>query len=265
MRFASIGHAVFAVTLIVLGIMGFVSGDFAPIWDSVPKATPGREALVYLCNFVCLACGLGIIIRRSATLAARVLLIYMLLWLTLVKGRFIVFAPLVEGSYQTSGETAVIAAAAWVIYTWLADDWDKKRLSFASGTRGVRFAQVLYGLALIAFGLSHFAYLELTAPLVPKWLPGAVFWSYFTGAAYCAAGVALVVGVCTRLAAILAALQIALVTFLVWIPILAAGHVSEQHWIETVVSWVLTSAAWVMAESVAHASVRASFSRGHPD
>jgi uncharacterized membrane protein len=265
MRIASMGHAVFAVTLIVLGLMGFVSGDFAPIWDSIPKGLPGRQALIYLCSFICLACGAGLIIRRSATVAARALLIYMLLWLLLVKGRFIVLAPLVEGSYQTSGETAVIAAAAWVLYARLADDWDRKHLSFAVGARGIRIAQVLYGLALIAFGLSHFAYLELTAPLVPKWLPGPVFWSYSTGAAYCAAGVALVLGICARIAAVLAALQIALLTFLVWTPILAAGHVSAQHWVETVVSWVLTVAAWVMAESIAHASMRASFSLGHPD
>jgi hypothetical protein len=35
----------------------------------------------------------------------------------------------------------------------------------------------------------------------------------------------------------------------VWIPILAAGHISPQHWVEFVVSWTLTASAWVMADS----------------
>jgi uncharacterized membrane protein len=248
MRIASTGHALFAATLIILGIMGLISGDFGPIWDSVPKAWPARTALAYLCDFICLACGVGLFLRSTAAIAARVLLIYLLLWLLLIKGRYIVLAPLVEGPYQSAGETAVFVAAAWVLYAWLATDWDKKHAGFAVGERGLRIARVLYGLALIAFGFSHYAYLELTAPLVPDWLPGHVFWAYFTGATYLATGAAMIIGVFARLAAVLSAWQIGLMTVLVWAPILAAGHVSEQHWVETVVSCALTAGAWLVAD-----------------
>jgi general stress protein CsbA len=61
--------------------------------------------------------------------------------------------------------------------------------------------------------------------------------------------VAIVVGVFARLAAMLSVVQIGLMTVLVWAPIMAAGHVSEQHWIETVVSCALTAGAWVIADS----------------
>jgi uncharacterized membrane protein len=136
-----------------------------------------------------------------------------------------------------------------VLYAWFADDWDRRHVEFAVGDKGLRIAKTLYGLALIAFGLSHFAYLELTAPLVPDWLPGHTLWAYFTGATYLAAGAAMIIGVFAKLAATLSAVQIGLMTVLVWAPILAAGHVSEQHWIETVVSCALTIGAWVVAES----------------
>jgi uncharacterized membrane protein len=239
MRIVSVGHAVFAATLIALGILGLTQGNFAPIWDSVPKGLPAREALAYLCAFICLACGLGLFWRRTAAVAARVLFVYLLLWLLAFKVRFIFTGPLV----------AVMVAGAWVLYARFAADGDRQRLGFAVGDKGVRLARVLYGLALIAFGLSHFVYLNMTAPLVPAWLPGHTFWAYFSGAAYIAAGMAVVFNVCARLAATLSAVEMGMLTLLVWIPILAAGSKDPSQWSETVLSWALTAAGWVVADS----------------
>jgi predicted 3-demethylubiquinone-9 3-methyltransferase (glyoxalase superfamily)/uncharacterized membrane protein len=249
MRVASVGHAVFAATMIALGILGLAKGDFAPIWLPVPPGLPAREWLAFLCSVVSLACGLGLLWPPAAALAARVLFVYLALWLLLFKARFIVEAPTVEVSYQTCGETAVIVAGAWVLYAWLAAEWDRRWLASAIGDKGVRKARVLYALALIAFGLSHFAYVEMTAPLVPAWLPAHVFWAYFTGGAFLAAAGAVLFGVCARLAAALSALQIGLFTLLVWVPLLAAGHIGAPQWIELVVSWTITAGAWVVADS----------------
>lgn len=250
MRIASVGQVVFAATMIGLGVLGLVQGDFAPIWqEGLSKAFASREALVYLCAFVSLACGIGLLWRPAAASAARVLLAYLLLWMLFFRMPNVVRHPLVEGSYQNWGETAVLVAGAWVLYAWLASPWDKRQLGFATGDSGVRIARVFYGLAMLGFGLSHFAYLNLTAPLVPTWLSAPVGWSYFTGGAYLVAGIAILVGACARLAALLSALQMGLFTLLVWVPALASGHGTAAQWSECIYSWTLTAAAWVVVDS----------------
>ena len=246
---ASAGYVFFATTLIGVGVLGLIRGDFTAVWDPVPKDLPGREALAYLCILVSLGCGIGLLWRRTANFAARVLFGYCLLWLMLVRVPDLLLSFAVD-SWWSACKAAVITATAWVIYVGLASGWDKQRLAFATGDNALRVARILYGVALIPFGIAHFMYLKQTTMLVPAWLPASpAAWAYFTGGAYIAAGVAIVTGVFARLAATPSAWETGLITLLVWTPIAVAGQPSAFQWGEMVVSVVLTGCAWVMAES----------------
>ena len=253
MRIASAGHAVFSAVMIVLGIQGLIRGDFSQVWAPVPEGVPAREILVDLCALVSLAAGVGLFFRRTAAYAAGALLSLLILWFLLFRVRALFVASLVEGTWS-SGETMVMAAGAWILFVWFATDWDRQHLAFATGDEGLRIARVLYGLGLIPFGYAHFAYVQETADLVPAWLPGHVGWAYFAGAAFVAAGVAILVGVCARLAAALSALQVGLFGLLVWVPRVAAGALNDFQKGEVMSTLALTAAGWVAAESYRGAS-----------
>jgi uncharacterized membrane protein len=248
-RIASAGHAAFAVAMIGLGIMGFVRGDFAQIWQPVPKWVPARTALAYLCALISLGSGIGLLFRRWAPAASRVLFASLLVWLLVLRLPNLFYeTPLVLVAW-TFGATGVMVAGAWLLYSTFAEQRDQSRLGFLTDAKGVRIARALYGLSLIPFGLAHFMYLDATTVLIPTWLPGHVELAYLTGAAFIAAGLAVAVGVVPRLAAALVALQIGLFTLIVWVPRIVAGTVNDFQRGEFIASCVLTAGAWVVADS----------------
>jgi uncharacterized membrane protein len=248
MRIASAGHAVFAATMVAVGILGLIKGDLTAVWQPVPKGVSASEVLAYFCAFISVACGMGLLWQRKSALAARVLLAYLLLWVLIFRVPGLLRGLTVE-AYWSLCKTGVMLAAAWALYAWLAAGGDRQHLNFATGERGLRIARAVYGLAIIPFGIAHFQYVENTASLVPKWLPTHVALAYFTGAAFIAAGMAVLIGVCGRLAAALSVLQMGMFLLLVWVPAAITRSLDSFQWGEVLVTWVLTAAGWVVADS----------------
>ncbi|HEX4020875.1 MAG TPA: hypothetical protein VHX63_07015 [Acidobacteriaceae bacterium] len=248
MRIASVGHVIFAVTMIGLGVVGLLHPDFVPLWNPIPASVSAHELLLYFGALISLTAGIGLLVPRMATIAARVLLATLFLWLLLFRLPNFFLEPIFQACWSVF-PLAVMLAAAWVLYVWFAADWDRKHLSFVSSNNGLRIARGLYGLCLIFFGTAHFIDVKDTVSLIPHWLPGHLFWAYFTGCAFIAAGIATVLGFCARLAVALSAFQIALFLFVVWIPIVATGSRSPFQWSETIFTIALLAGAWMVADS----------------
>src|SRR5262245_57434132 len=114
MRIASAGHLAFAAVFMGLGVQGLVTGQFTAVGSPVPKDLPGRDALAYLCACVSLASGAGLLWKRTAASAARVLLAYSLLWCLMFRLRPIFRAPGGLLPWYGLAEPVVMIAGAWV-------------------------------------------------------------------------------------------------------------------------------------------------------
>lgn len=237
MTYKTLARAAFATGILALGVIALVHGDFGGILQSLPVSVPTRLALAYASAVLLLGCGIGILSPRTEMLAARVLVPFFALLVLVAKLPPVVKAPLVEGTWQSMSELVVLLTGAWVLV--------------ASSTGARRSAQVVFGLALIPLGLSHFVYLNLTAPLIPAWLPSHTGWAYFTGSAHIAAALGILLGVLPWLAAAMEAAMLSVFTVLVWIPPILAAPTSRGLWSEFTMSWAMSGAPWVVAASIA--------------
>jgi uncharacterized membrane protein YphA (DoxX/SURF4 family) len=115
----------------------------------------------------------------------------------------------------------VIAVGLAAIF--LRGEWPRAR----GLNKLILFGPIFYAAPLAAFGTEHFTLTAVIASLVPKWIPWHMFWAYFVGACFIAAGFSLVTGIQTRLAASLLALTFFLFVLLMDVEF-AARHAHDR-------------------------------------
>jgi uncharacterized membrane protein YphA (DoxX/SURF4 family) len=239
------GWSVYGLGVMALAMVCLVWGDF-DLGQPVPRDFPDRTALAYTAAAFVLIAGAAIEWRRSAAWGAAALVAYYaLIVVILMNGRILLAHYAEYGAYSGTAEQLAIAAGGLIIYARSAN------IDANLAGRLARLGQRVFGVCAVLFGGAHFFYMQLTAPLIPAWLPPSqVFWAYATGIAHIAAGVAIVTGVQGRLAAILLTVMYASFTPLVHVPTLLVNPTSHVNWSENALNIVLTGVAWTVANSL---------------
>lgn len=79
----------------------------------------------------------------------------------------------------------------------------------------IPLGRIFFSVMIVLYGYAHFLYTKPISTLVPHWVPGAMFWTYFAGAALMCAGIAVIFKVRLRITAMLLGIMI-----LIWLIIL---------------------------------------------
>ena len=242
------GWRVYGLGIASIGLLGLALRDF--VSENVPAGFPGRAALIYVVAVFLLVAGVAVVWRRTTPWAAAAITAYFAIVVALLMDGPGLLADYWEyGPYEGIAEPVALAAGGLVVFASSAD------LDAALRARLIRIGQIVFGICAIIFGGAHFAYMNLTAPMIPKWLPPSqVFWGFVTGVCQMAAGMAILTCILfPRLAAILLAVMYALFVPLVFVPILTADPTNHFRWGELVATLALIGVAWVMADSFAQA------------
>ena len=239
------GWRVYGLGVMVLGMASLAFGNFDP-GQPVPKNFPVRTVLAYAAGAFMVTAAAAVEWRRTAARGAAALAVYYALFVViLMNGRLLLKHYAVYGPYEEIAMQLAIAAGGLIIYATNAS------IDAALAARLTRLGRLTFGICTLIFGGAHFVYMNLTAPLVPKWLPPTQeFWGYATGICFVAAGVAILTGVQARLAAILLTAMFISFALLVHEPMLLANHASHFNWTESAENLAAIGAAWVVADSL---------------
>jgi hypothetical protein len=240
------GWRVYGLGVMAVGMACLAFGAFDP-GQPVPENLPARTVLAYAAGAFMVFAAAAVEWRRTTDWGAAALTVYYALFVViLMNGRLLLTQYAVFVTYENIAMQLAIAAGGLIIYTTTA------RIDAALAARLTRLGQLAFGVCALVFGGAHFVYMNLTAPLVPKWLPPTQeFWGYATGVGFVAAGVAILTGVQARLAAILVTAMLASFALLVNEPMLLAGPSIHMNWTESAVNLAVIGAAWVVTDSLA--------------
>jgi len=217
---ARIGRVAVGIAFVAFGVANFVVGEFvagrAPAW---PSGVPGQIMWAYLTGIAFIGAGLCIVLGRWAIRAALIVAGLIAVWALLRQ------IPLALADHQFGGEWTNLGKAltlsggllgvvgSFALASPEATDAEIDRAWMMRAAGRLSLAAFL-----VASGVQHFLFASFVATLVPAWIPGAMFWTRFAGAALIAGGIGLVLATTSRLAATLVGLMVLTWLFVLHIP-----------------------------------------------
>src|SRR5262245_48841814 len=227
-KLTTIGRFFLAISMVAFGAQHFVHLDFVTrVFPKLPLWIPARVFLACVLGAFLVAAGAAMMIEKAARLTA------MLLGAVILSSFLLLYFPLLltnppnGGLWTSAGKALALSGGSFLV----AGSFPVKPASAANTlaraaralARLVPLGRFFLAAFLILCGIEHFIYVEIVTKMVPSWIPGGVFWTYFTGVALIAGGAGISVSITSRLAGALSGLMIFLWVVFLHIPRAAAN------------------------------------------
>jgi hypothetical protein len=234
-----VGRHVFGVAALAFGLITLAWHDYAFQLNYLWNAR-GGPVLVYTAAVALIIGGAAMQFRRTAATGAVVLSAVYLVFALLYVPR-IVATPRVYDHWGDFFEQFSLVTGAAVVYA--------RSSSAAAPDTLRRIGRVCFGLCAASFAIVQAIHLDATATLVPKWMPPSqAFWAIATTGLFALAAVALLTSRMALLATRLMTLMLSIFGLFVWVPVLLSDPHNQTNWGETVETFAIAGAAWILAD-----------------
>jgi uncharacterized membrane protein len=208
-RIISLGQKMYALCVIAMGIQQLAYGEISPNFLPLALATnPVYKILVYPWGVAFTLSGIAYLVNRKgfeiSLVYGWILLFFFIfiyapyfIFFSEVGNQFIQWAP----AFQTlsfTGSSLILAGS------FKKDDPPSNSLLRAM-SKLIPFGGAFFSVMLIGYGIDHFLYAKPISGMVPSWIPGSMFWTYFAGVALVGAGIAITFRIKLKLVGILLA------------------------------------------------------------
>jgi uncharacterized membrane protein len=240
----NIARLFYAVALLAFGIQHFIFGFLIagrPMpW---PAGLPGELIVAYTSGAILIVTAVAVIINKKATEALIVTAIMILLYAGLRNVIHVVTTLDTGGNLTNMGKALTLGSAALLVACSLEPSSKSRLLSL------VFLCQYFTGLFLLASGIQHFLFADFVKFLVPAWIPGSLFFTYFSAVALCAVGLALLTAIKVRLAATLAGWMVLIWFFVLHLP--RAIEINTQNeWTAAFEALAVSGILFLIADSL---------------
>jgi len=196
------GRAFYGIGIAGIGIQQFIYSEFRPMllpyWSSF---FPGQYIWAYITGALLILAGASIIFSKNARTVSILLgIFFFLLFLCfhVYYQLFLIPYDFHFGNWTNALKELAFSGGALVV----ASSFPETRL-FISNKMLLTLGRIFFSIMLIVFGIDHFLYIDFVAPLVPNWIPGHIFWTYFGAVALIGSGVCIILKIKIRLVGML--------------------------------------------------------------
>lgn len=220
-------RAFYGVGIAGIGVQQFIYSGFRPMllpfW---PSSIPGQTTWAYVVGAGLVLAGIIIALSKRARMISIGLGVsFFLLFLVFHVYHQVFLNPhgFHLGLWTNALKELAFSGGAFIVAASYPEDkfLASNKLLFTLG-------RIFFAIMLIAFGIDHFLYMDFVAPLVPAWIPGAMFWAYFAAVALIGAGVCFLLNIKLRLVGMLAGIMLFLWVIILHIPRAIADPYMEK-------------------------------------
>ena len=212
-----VGRCFYGIGIIGIGIQQFIYSEFRPVllpyW---PSSIPSPAVWAYIIGAALVLAGAIIIFSNKARSLSILLGIFFFLLFLCFHVYYQLFLSPHDfhfGNWTNALKELTFSGGAFI----MAASFPQTR-SFISNKTLLIIGRIFFSSMLIVFGYDHFLYTEFVATLVPGWIPGHIFWTYFGAVALIGSGLCILLKIQIRWVGILLGLMLFLWLVLLHIP-----------------------------------------------